>query len=74
MWIIPLFLAGAGVLVYLSPDAAAFLGNKLLAALPEDMKANAAASWFDGHKSLALIYLSMVLFFVTRPVSRLVDR
>jgi hypothetical protein len=74
MWIIPLLIAGAGVLASLSPDAAAFVGHRLTAMLPDELKANAAASWFDGHNSLALMYLSMVLFFVTRTVSRLVDR
>jgi len=74
MWIIPLLIAGAGVLVSLSPETAAFVGHKLSSALPEELKANAAASWFDGHQSLGLVYLSMVLFFITRTVSRLVDR
>jgi len=74
MWIIPLFLAGAGVLASLSPDAAAFIGQKLAALVPDEFKANAAASWLDGHRSAGLMYLSLVLFFVTRTVSRLVDR
>ena len=74
MWMIPLFIAGAGVLVSLSPDAAAYVGHKLMSALPDEMKTNAAASWFDGHQSVALMYLSLMLFFVTRTVSRLVDR
>ena len=74
MWILPLLIAGVGVLVYLSPDVAAFLGHKLTAAVPEELQGNAAASWFSGHQSTALIYLSMVLFFITRTVSRLVDR
>jgi len=74
MWTIPLLIAGAGVLASLSPDAAAFIGQKLASLLPEELKANAAASWFDGHSSIGLMYLSMVLFFVTRTVSRLVDR
>ena len=74
MWIIPLLIAGAGVLVSLSPDAAAVVGQQLASALPDELKSNAAASWFDGHQSLGLLYLSMALFFVTRTVSRLVDR
>ena len=74
MWIIPLLIAGVGVLVSLSPDVADFLGHTLAGAVPEELKANVAASWFDGHQSIGLMYLSMVLFFVTRTVSRLVDR
>jgi hypothetical protein len=74
MWILSVLLAGAGVLAYLSPDTAAIVGQKMTAALPDEMKTTAAASWFDGHQSLALMYLSMVLFFVTRTFSRLVDR
>lgn len=74
MWIIPLLIAGAGVLVSLSPEAAAFVGQKLTSALPDELRTHAAASWFDGHQSIGLVYLSMALFFVTRTVSRLVDR
>ena len=74
MRILPLLIAGAGVLVFLSPETATFVGHKLSSALPDELKANAASSWFDGHQSLGLVYLSMVLFFITRTVSRLVDR
>lgn len=74
MWSIPLLIAGAGVLASLSPDTAAIVGQRLASTLPDELKGNAAASWFDGHQTIGLLYLSMVLFFITRTVSRLVDR
>lgn len=74
MWTIPLFLAGAGILVSLSPDASVLVMDKLASFLPAAVKGNAASAWFDGHQPAALMYLSLALFFVTRTVSRLVDR
>jgi len=74
MWTIPLFLAGAGILLSLSPEASVLVMNNLAALLPAALKGNAVAAWLNGHQSAALMYLSLTLFFATRTVSRLVDR
>jgi hypothetical protein len=74
MWIIPLFIAGTGIVLSLSPDATALVTAKIAAVMPAPLKLTAAAAWFNGHQSLAMMYLSLMLFFVTRTVSRLVDR
>ena len=74
MWILPLFLAGAGVVLSLSPDGTALVSQKIGSMLPAQLKSVTAAAWVNGHQSLALMYLSLMLFFVTRTVSRLVDR
>ena len=74
MWILPLFLAGAAVLFALSPEAAAVVAQKVTGMLPDELKFSSAGSWFDGHQSIGLAYLSGALFFVMRTVSRLVDR
>ena len=74
MWILPLFLAGAGVVLSFSPDATAFVSLQIGSMLPTELKSVRAATWVEGHQSLALMYLSLMLFFVTRTVSRVVDR
>ena len=67
-------LAGGAVLFALSPEAAAVVAQKVTGMLPDELKFSSAGSWFDGHQSIGLAYLSGALFFVMRTVSRLVDR
>ena len=74
MFLIPLVLAGAAIVVALSPEAAAVISERLALYVPEHLRTTSAALWFDGHESVALIYLSGALFFVTRTVTRLLDR
>ena len=74
MWTIPLLLAGAGIMLSLSPDLSAIVMNKIGTMVPSQLKWNEAAAWFAGHQSTTLMYSSLALFFVTRTVSRLVDR
>ena len=54
--------------------AAAVVAQKVTGMLPDELKFSSAGSWFDGHQSIGLAYLSGALFFVMRTVSRLVDR
>jgi hypothetical protein len=74
MWIIPLVFAGAGVILSLSPDAVALVTSHVGGILPEEFRWKSASMWLDGHQSIGLVYLSGALFFVTRTVSRLIDK
>ena len=74
MWTIPLFLVGAGIVLALSPDAVALVSTQFDAVFPPELRWKAAATWFDGHQSIGLVYLSVAFVFVTRTISRLVDK
>jgi hypothetical protein len=74
MLLIPVVLAGAGILMAVSPDAAAIVSERLAVYVPEQLRSTSAALWFDGHASIGLMYLSGGFFFLTRTVTRLLDK
>ena len=74
MLLIPLALAGAGILAALSPDAAAAITQRVALYIPKQIRSTSVALWFHGHQSIALVYLSCAVFFVTRTVARLLNK
>jgi hypothetical protein len=59
------------VVLWLAPEVAGYLGERINAFVPGNPGLKSAATWFDGHLSLGLMFLSFALFMVTRTVSRL---